>query len=216
MIAQEGFSNIIVVFILSMILFGIGYVSGGIVLYILAPLAFFLTGFVLFFFRDPIRRPPVDADKKIVSPADGKVIIIKDIDYHDFIGGPSKQISIFLSPMNVHVNYVPASGELTYLKYHPGQYLVAWHEKASDLNERAEFGVIHKSGARIFFKQITGYVARRIAYDLKEGQEVKAGQRFGIMKFGSRMDIIVAADAKIHVKPGDRTVAGESIIGDVE
>lgn len=215
MIAQEGFSNIITAFIVSILLFGIGCITGGIIFYILTPLAFFLTGFVIFFFRDPHRQPPLDADNKIISPADGKVIIVKDIDFHEFIGGPSKQISIFLSPMNVHVNYVPASGKLDYLKYFPGEYLVAWHEKASDLNERAEFGVIHDSGARIFFKQITGYVARRIVFDLKQGQDVQAGQRFGIMKFGSRMDIIVAANTKIHVKPGDRTVAGESIIGDI-
>ena len=120
-----------------------------------------------------------------------------------------------LSPLDVHVNRNPISGKLEYLKYHPGKYLMAWNEHASELNERADFGVLHPSGTKFFFKQITGFLARRIVYHIRKGDDLEAGERFGMMKFGSRMDVIVPSNVTVKVKEGDRTVAGESIIGEI-
>jgi phosphatidylserine decarboxylase len=125
------------------------------------------------------------------------------------------QVSIFLSPLNVHVNRVPFSGDVEYVKYSPGKYLMAWEDHASEQNERAHFGVKHSSGTKILFKQITGFLARRIVYNLEEGTHVTAGDKFGIMKFGSRMDLILPENVDIMVGKGEKTVAGESIIGKI-
>jgi phosphatidylserine decarboxylase len=215
MIAREGYSVVASVFVITAILIAVGYWAGGYWFLVSAILGTVFFLFTLYFFRDPKRVPPENADRYLIAPADGKVILVKDVDHHDFMGGACKQISIFLSPLDVHVNYVPVAGKLEYLKYHPGKYLVAWHEKASELNERSEFGVVHPGGKKFFFKQITGYVARRIVYDLQKGQDVYAGQRFGMMKFGSRMDILVPEGFRILVKPGDRTIAAESVMGEI-
>lgn len=215
MIAREGYGIVASVILFAAILTGIGYWLGGywFPLASAAGIGFLL--FTLYFFRDPKRIPPENADDYVIAPADGKVILVQDVAHHDFMGGPCRQVSIFLSPLDVHVNYVPVAGKLEYLKYHAGKYLVAWHEKASELNERSEFGVVHPGGKKFFFKQITGYVARRIVYDLQKGQDVYAGQRFGMMKFGSRMDILLPNDIKLLVKPGDRTRAAETIMGEI-
>ncbi len=171
-------------------------------------------GIVIYFFRDPERETP-SGDNLIISPADGVVVLIKEYEEDVYLKQKATQVSIFLSPLDVHVNRNPISGKLEYLKYHPGKYLMAWNEHASDLNERADFGVLHASGTKLFFKQITGFLARRIVYHIKEGDDLTAGDRFGMMKFGSRMDIIVPENVRIDVKEGDRTVAGESIIGEI-
>lgn len=169
---------------------------------------------VIYFFRDPERVAP-EGENLIISPADGKVVLIKEIQEDVYLKGKATQISIFLSPLDVHVNRNPISGKLEYLKYHPGKYLMAWDENASIENERADFGVLHPSGTKLFFKQITGFLARRIVYHIKEGDELTAGERFGMMKFGSRMDVIVPTNVDIHVKEGDRTWAGQSILGQI-
>lgn len=171
-------------------------------------------GIVIYFFRDPERNTP-EGENLIISPADGVVVLIKEYQEDIYIKNKATQISIFLSPLDVHVNRNPISGKLEYLKYHPGKYLMAWNEHASELNERADFGVLHSSGTKFFFKQITGFLARRIVYHIKEGDNLKAGERFGMMKFGSRMDVIVPSNVKVKVKEGERTVAGESVIGEI-
>ncbi len=171
-------------------------------------------GIIIYFFRDPDRHTP-EGENLIISPADGKVVLIKELDEQVYLKQKATQVSIFLSPLDVHVNRNPVSGTLEYLRYHPGKYLMAWDEQASDLNERADFGVLHTSGTKIFFKQITGFLARRIVYHIQEGDVLTAGERFGMMKFGSRMDIIVPSNVTIQVKEGDRTVAGESVIGEI-
>lgn len=175
---------------------------------------FILWAIVIYFFRDPERKPP-EGEHLIISPADGKIVLIKEIHEDVYLKETATQISIFLSPLDVHVNRNPISGMLEYLKYHPGKYLMAWDENASDLNERADFGVLHSSGTKIFFKQITGFLARRIVYHIEEGDELKAGDRFGMMKFGSRMDVIVPKNVEIQVKEGDRTWAGQSVLGEI-
>jgi len=131
-----------------------------------------------------------------------------DNEYHH---GPAKQISIFLSPLNVHVNRVPVSGVVDYYKYVNGKYLVAFHEKSSELNERTHIG-IKNSRTRVLFKQIAGAVARRIVCEIKVGDEVHVSDRFGMIKFGSRMDLIVVPEMEIEVKVGDIVVAGETIL----
>ncbi len=171
-------------------------------------------GIVIYFFRDPERVTP-GGDSLIISPADGKVVLVKEIEEDIYLKSKATQISIFLSPLDVHVNRNPISGKLEYLKYHPGKYLMAWDENASIENERADFGVLHSSGTKLFFKQITGFLARRIVYHIKEGDDLVSGERFGMMKFGSRMDVIVPGNVEVSVKEGDRTWAGESIIGKI-
>ena len=184
------------------------------VAYLIEVVFIVLWGIVIYFFRDPERTSP-NGEDLVISPADGKVVLIKEIQQDVYLNASATQISIFLSPLDVHVNRNPISGKLEYLKYHPGKYLMAWGKNASQLNERADFGVLHASGTKLFFKQITGFLARRIVYHIKEGDALKAGERFGMMKFGSRMDIMVPKNVQIKVKVGDRTWAGESILGTI-
>ena len=214
MFAKDGYSTIIYTLIASVFLSIGGFFLGGWAQYVLYFLAVFLTVFTLYFFRNPKRNIP-DNDNILLSPADGKVIVLKRVEYNKFLQGPGIQMSIFLSPLDVHVNRVPITGKVDYAAYFEGQYLVAWHEKASELNERSEFGVTHSTGLKVFFNQITGYIARRITFHIKEGDDVKAGYLFGMMKFGSRMDIIVPESVELLVKEGDRVVGGETILAHI-
>ncbi len=215
MLAKEGFTTIIVVFTFS-ILAGYAVSFGPAFLgYIVYPALVLLCGLILYFFRDPDRISP-ENENVILSPADGKIVQIQQAEEKEYLNQPVTQISIFLSPLDVHVNRNPVSGELEYLKYFPGKYLMAWEDHASEMNERAHFGVKHPSGTKILFKQITGFLARRIVYHIKEGDRLKAGERFGIMKFGSRMDLLLPENVEINVNKGERTVAGETIIGKIK
>jgi phosphatidylserine decarboxylase len=212
MIAREGANVVTAVFFLTVLLVLGGLWAGGWPGGIMITVGVLFLLFTLYFFRNPKRIPPGGEDL-LLAPADGKVISVTRVREDTYIGGEATQISIFLSPLDVHVNWVPAAGTIEYVKYHPGLYLVAWHEKSSTLNERSEFGLLHPSGTRIFFKQITGYVARRIVYDLNEGDKTCAGQRFGMMKFGSRMDIIVPDSVELTIREGDRTVGARTVMG---
>jgi len=212
MISKEGYSTILVVVLFSIAAgYGASYLPD-IVAYVIYVLLAVLVGLTVYFFRDPDRQIP-EEDSLIVSPADGKVVLIRKVKEEEYMHDTVTQVSIFLSPLNVHVNRVPFSGEVEYVKYSPGKYLMAWEDHASEQNERAHFGVRHPSGTKILFKQITGFLARRIVYDLKEGDKIHVGDRFGIMKFGSRMDLLLPDNVEITVERGDKTVAGESIIG---
>lgn len=213
MLAREGYATIVFVIVVSALvsLFA-GYFLNHWMAYVIYTIMGLLTLLTIYFFRDPERTSPEDTNL-VISPADGKVVLVKEIDEQIYLKDKATQISIFLSPLNVHVNRNPVSGKLEYLKYHPGEYLMAWNPDASELNERADFGVMHPSGTKIFFKQITGFLARRIVYNINEGDTLVAGERFGIMKFGSRMDVIVPPNVEVKVKTGDTTRAGESIIG---
>lgn len=213
MFAREGYSTIAAVLVIG----GLASLAAALYLdhwsaYLIYGASLSLLVFMLYFFRDPDRHIPEDTNL-ILSPADGKVVLVKEVDEDIYIRGKATQISIFLSPLDVHVNRLPASGTIEYVKYHPGVYLMAWDERASRMNERADFGLKHPSGIKIFFRQITGFLARRIVYHIAERDKVKAGERFGMMKFGSRMDILVPTKVKVTVKEGDRTVGGESILG---
>lgn len=189
-----------------------------IILIVLAVDVFTLT---LFFFRDPDRAVPhgEDPDSVIVAPADGTVVSVTDVAEIPYVGGSGRQLSIFLSIFDVHVNRIPASGVIERALYVPGKYLVAWHPKSSELNERAEFVLRHVSGTPILFRQIAGLIARRVVYHIDEGSRVAAGERFGIMKFGSRMDVVVPAGIDFTVSKGDRVRGGVTVVarlGEVE
>jgi phosphatidylserine decarboxylase len=168
-----------------------------------------LPAFLLFFFRDPDRviaaRP-----RDVLSPADGRVMIVGD-PVGDMAGGPWRQISIFLSPMDVHVNRMPVGGRVTRVRYHPGRFLPAYRREAGDLNEYTEV-TLDVGGRTVLVRQIVGLLARRIVCRVREGDVVAAGDRFGVMKFGSRMDVFLPPDATLRVQPHDRVVGGVSVI----
>ncbi|MCX6157329.1 MAG: phosphatidylserine decarboxylase family protein [Ignavibacteriae bacterium] len=186
---------------------------------LLLSLSFFLLLFTLYFFRDPSRVLPENlTDNSVISPADGKVVLIEDVEniYKDYFGDIKvKQLSIFLSPLNVHVNCYPVSGTLKYFNYVKGEYLVAFNHKASDKNERSELGVETAKGKKLIFKQIAGFVARRIVCDVKLNQSVKTGEKFGMIKFGSRVDLIFDRNTYIKVKPGDKVTAGMTVLAEL-
>ena len=170
-----------------------------------------LTIFVAFFFRNPDRLIPTE-EFALVSPADGKVVAVVQEKSHPFFEGEVTRVSVFLSVFDVHVNRVPASGEINYVNYNPGKFFAAFEEKASQLNEQTEIGMTSESGHRIVFKQIAGLIARRIVCNLEEGQQVTRGELFGLIRFGSRCDIIMPSDCTIKVAIGDRVEGGSSII----
>ncbi|HLR24469.1 MAG TPA: phosphatidylserine decarboxylase family protein [Fodinibius sp.] len=214
MFAREGYSTIVIVVIFAVLVsIGASYINHWSA-YIIYAAMILLVAFILYFFRDPDREI-TPGDNHIISPADGNVVLIKEVEEENYIKGPATQISIFLSPLDVHVNRVPVSGKLEYLEYNPGVYLMAWDERASELNERADFGVRHSSGVKVFFRQITGFMARRIVYHIEEGDELTAGRRFGMMKFGSRMDILVPAGTEIKVSEKDKAIAGQTILATI-
>jgi len=157
---------------------------------------------ILQFFRNPVRNIPVLDYNIIYAPADGKVVVIEETEETEFYKDKRIQISIFMSPLNVHVNRYPFSGQVKYYKYHPGQYLVAWHPKSSTENERTTM-VLEKGKNSILVRQIAGAVARRIISYAKEGLQGKQGEDFGFIRFGSRVDLFLPLDAKIEVNIDD-------------
>jgi phosphatidylserine decarboxylase len=169
---------------------------------------------ILQFFRNPIFSISRH-DKQVLAPADGKVVVIEETEETEYLKGKRRQVSIFMSPVNVHVNRMPVTGTISFFKYHPGKYLVAWHPKSSTENERTTVAVKMKDGAEILFRQIAGALARRIKCYVKEGQILEQGQEFGFIKFGSRVDIFLPLDAKVTVKIGDITKGGRTVIAEL-
>ena len=167
---------------------------------------------VLHFFRNPKRNIITD-DNKIIAPADGKVVVIEEVDVDEYFSEKKIQVSIFMSPSNVHVNRTPIGGEVKYTAYHPGKYLVAWHPKSSTENERTTI-VIDNGTVEVMMRQIAGKVARRIVYNLEEGDDVKQGLDFGFIKFGSRVDLFLPLDTKINVKLGQKVKGGITVVGE--
>jgi phosphatidylserine decarboxylase len=169
-----------------------------------------LTTFFLFFFRDPERRI-VAPETAVLSPADGRVMVAGPSTTQTFPPDRWQQISIFLSPMDVHVNRLPVSGRVTSVKYHPGRFLPAYRSDAGELNEYTEVTIDH-GGQTVVVRQIVGILARRIVCRVKEGDVVKAGDRFGVMKFGSRMDIFLPREAALQTKVGEKVVGGITVV----
>lgn len=210
---REGY-GIIFAFAITALAITVGYrtLGGGLVVQVLAVATWLLTLLSLYFFRDPERSAP-QGDGLIVAPADGKVVAIDEVEEPDFIGGRAKRISIFLSVLDVHVNRVPVGGVVRLFRYQPGKFHVASLAVASIENEQSIIGV-EAPGGKILFKQIAGLIARRIVCDLREGHKVLRGERFGIIKFGSRMDVFMPHTAEIKVRLRQTVKAGESIIGE--
>ena len=179
---------------------------------IFASVLFYLI--ILQFFRNPIFDITKN-DKQVLAPADGKVVVIEETEETEYLKGKRKQISIFMSPVNVHVNRMPVGGSISFYRYHPGKYLVAWHPKSSTENERTTVVVKMKDGVEILFRQIAGALARRIKCYVSEGQTLDQGQEFGFIKFGSRVDIFLPVDAKVKVNIGDITKGGRTVIAEL-
>jgi phosphatidylserine decarboxylase len=211
-IARESIPFLLITGIPCAILAYYGSASGGLVSQGIATLLFVLTAFIAFFFRDPDRTPPAGDDLCIAS-GDGKVVAIEEIE--DEWVGKAVQVSVFLSIFNVHVNRVPCSGQVTSVDYRPGKFQLAFLDKASEDNEHTVVR-IDGTGFRLAVKQIAGFVARRIVCRLEAGQTVTAGERYGLIRFGSRMDHILPHGSDVRVQLGDRVRAGETIIGVVE
>ena len=172
-------------------------------------------GLVFWFFRVP-NREILDHKENVIAPVDGKVVMIKEVDETEFLKEKAIQVSIFMSPLNVHICRFPVSGKVIYKKYHPGKYLVAWHEKSSTENERTTVAVESLTNHKVVFRQIAGYVARRIVFYCNEGDQAKAGHEFGFIKFGSRMDIFLPLDTEIVCKIGDKTKGGIDVIAKMQ
>lgn len=169
---------------------------------------------VLQFFRSPIFSVEKN-DKHVLAPADGKVVTIEETEETEYLKGKRKQISIFMSPVNVHVNRMPVGGTISFCAYHPGKYLVAWHPKSSTENERTTVVVKTKDGIEILFRQIAGALARRIKCYVQQNQKLAQGEEFGFIKFGSRVDVFLPLNAKVMVKVGDVTRGGKTILAEL-
>jgi len=215
MIHREGYKLISFFFIV------LAALSGTVILlhapiWIYGPFCVLAFGFWLLivqFFRNPKRNTPKNANH-VIAPADGKVVVIEEVEEPEYFKGRRLQVSIFMSPLNVHVNRYPVGGTVKYVKYHPGLYLVAWHPKSSTENERTTVVVKTDTGPEVLFRQIAGAVARRIVFYCKEGDKAEQGGEMGFIKFGSRVDIFLPLGTKVRAKLNETVRGGETIIAE--
>ncbi|WP_417266041.1 phosphatidylserine decarboxylase family protein [Brumimicrobium sp.] len=170
---------------------------------------------IIQFFRVPNIKY-IEKENEIICPADGKIVVIEEVEETEYFKDKRIQISIFMSPLNVHANFNPISGLVKYAKYHAGLFLVAWHPKSSTDNERTTFVIEHKNGKEVLFRQIAGALARRICYYVEPGDQAKAGEEFGFIKFGSRIDLLLPLDTQIDVKIGDVVKGRITKIGELK
>ena len=215
MIHKEGTPTIILTIIFIAILNGLFFFLNGseIIKWIGYSVSIFLLVTVLQFFRNPSRNISAN-DKHVLSPADGKVVVIEEIFENEYFHDKRLQVSVFMSPINVHVNRYPLNGKISYYKYHAGKYLVAWHPKSSAENERTTVVVKNESGKEILFRQIAGALARRIVFYGNENEVVKQGEQCGFIKFGSRVDILLPLGTKINVMLNDLVQGGTTVIAE--
>jgi len=211
---KEGYPTLLVIIIFSAaLLFSSKYFFAAypIVYYLAIAISVFLLVTVIQFFRSPTRSIEINANH-IISPCDGKVVVIEEVQETEFINEKRRQVSIFMSPINVHNNRYPISGIVKYFKYHPGKYLVAWHPKSSTDNERTTVVVEDDKGRSVLFRQIAGALARRIVFYGNEGDKAQQGSECGFIKFGSRVDLLLPMDVEINVDLEQKVVGGKSII----
>lgn len=216
---REGYPSLILALLALSVLSWAGFAlddnSFGVFFSVGFSVGLFLLFIILQFFRDPNRIFHYD-ENAVVSPADGKVVVIEKVMEEEYLKSPCIQISVFMSPVNVHINRYPISGKVKYFKYHPGKFLVAWHPKSSTDNERSTTVIFsEKLNTSILFRQIAGALARRIVWYCKEEMEVKQNQEMGFIKFGSRVDVFVPTDAQILVKPGEKVTGGVSLLAKI-
>ena len=213
---KEGYTSlaltILFIFVLNALI-SFYFPDAHVVKWIVYILSFLLFATIVQFFRSPVLHISKN-ESQVLCPADGKVVVIEETDEPEFLKDRRIQLSVFMSPVNVHVNRNPISGVVKYFKYHPGKYLVAWHPKSSTENERTTVVTENSEGTQVLFRQIAGALARRIVWYVKEGDVVEQGQQFGFIKFGSRVDIFLPLGTKINVElnqvvKGGRTVLAE-------
>ena len=216
MITKYGYDVFftVVIICLAAIVLSLIFVEPKVPKFLVSGVALVLLAFTVNFFRDPERATPA-GENLVISPADGKIIGVTEVDEKEYLGSKATRISIFMSPLNVHVNRNPVSGAVRHLRYVTGEYFAAFEDKASEKNEQMIIGIEHPKG-RVLFKQIAGFVARRIVCTLTMGEQVKAGERFGMIKFGSRVDVFVPAQTAVRAKVGDLTVAGETVLAELK
>ena len=209
---REGRGTILTVTLLVAFINGLVFstVTSSWISFLVAAVSLLFWIFILSFFRIPSRKLTIQ-DNVIIAPADGEVVVIEEVQADEYFLDRRIQVSIFMSPLNVHVNRNPVSGEVVYSQYHPGKYLVAWHPKSSTENERHSV-VYRTQGKEILVKQIAGALAKRIVNYLQPGQTVKQTEEMGFIKFGSRVDLLLPLDAKIQVKMGDKPKGGVTVI----
>lgn len=180
--------------------------------WITGTLSLIILGAFAYFFRIP-HRELVLHDNKVIAPADGKIVVVEEVEEKEYFNDRRIQVSIFMSPANVHVNRTPLAGTVTYQKYHPGKYLVAWHPKSSEKNERNTVVIENEEGIEILVRQIAGKLARKIRWYLNEGDEVPQGAELGFIKFGSRVDLFLPIGTKIEVDLKQKVKGGITVIG---
>jgi len=178
-------------------------------------LSFALFVIIVQFFRSPSIEIATD-EKMVLCPADGKVVVIEEVEETEYLKDKRIQISVFMSPINVHINRNPISGIVKYFKYHPGKYLVAWHPKSSTENERTTIAIQNSKGVTVLFRQIAGALARRIVWYVKEGDKAEQGQQFGFIKFGSRVDIFLPLGTDVKVELGQVVKGGRTILAELK
>jgi phosphatidylserine decarboxylase len=215
-INKEGYLTILIAaIILTGLVIGLDYLIG--IEWInktLSMLALVVFCLIIWFFRMPTRTPIID-DNKIIAPSDGKVVIIEKVFEPEYFKEERIQVSIFMSPLNVHAQWFPINGKVNYYKYHPGKYLVAWHPKSSTLNERTTLVLENKKGEEILVRQVAGAVARRIvSYATKPGIKAEQGEEFGFIKFGSRIDLYLPLNAKVITELEQKVEGSISVIAE--
>jgi phosphatidylserine decarboxylase len=212
MIAPDGIKVIVITLLIFVLCIIVTYFFPVLLLKILTGIVAIIFLFNFYFFRDPERNIPKGNDL-ILSPADGTVVMIEDVDEPYYFKTKVRRVSIFLSVFDVHVNRIPVIGKVEFLKYIKGKFLVAFADKASEENEQSIIGIRHEKG-KILFKQIAGIIARRIIYHLVEGDTVDAGDRFGLIRYGSRVDMFFPENVELKVSLKDKVYGGETIIGE--
>lgn len=216
-IHKEGYTSIalcILLIFVSNALIDFYYPDAHAVKWIVYILSFLLFVIILQFFRSPHFAVRID-EKLVLCPADGKVVVIEETEETEYFQDKRIQISVFMSPINVHVNRNPIAGVIKYFKYHPGKYLVAWHPKSSTENERTTVVTENSAGVAVLFRQIAGAMARRIVWYVKEGDVVEQGQQFGFIKFGSRVDVFLPLGTKINVEIGEVVKGGRTVLAEL-
>jgi phosphatidylserine decarboxylase len=214
---KEGYPTLFIVLIFAFAIISVAlffFPKSAIAFYFALAISLFLLIVVLQFFRSPTRKWNFDSNH-IIAPADGKVVVIEETVETEFFHEKRIQLSIFMSPINVHVNRYPLSGSVKFVKYHPGKFLVAWDPKSSTDNERTTVVVEHEKGFSVLFRQIAGALARRIVLYAKEGDHAKQSDEFGFIKFGSRVDLFLPIGTKILVKPNDVVKGGITPLAEI-
>jgi phosphatidylserine decarboxylase len=208
---REGRNILIPAFIILLAVIAVTYATlSGWLLWAIAAVSLVIFLLLAQFFRVPKRTPRAESNE-IICPADGKVVVIEEVEEHEYFKDRRIQVSIFMSPLNVHVQWTPMTGVVSYVKYHKGLYLVAWHPKSSTDNERTTM-VIRGDKHEVLFRQIAGAVARRIRYYLKKGQQVEIGEECGFIKFGSRVDVFLPIGTDVAVQLGQVVKGRETIL----